>query len=102
MKTITILAEHLSDRALKAALPAEGLVSVIVSDAQSSATQRRAVREVHSFRNPARFSPRIRMQLVVHDDAVETVFDSLSFAHGAGFFSDAEAWMDEPANALVA
>lgn len=98
MKTVTILAEHLSDRALNAALPANGLVSVTVSDTPSGA----APRESRSFRNPARFSPSVRIDLVVEDAAVEAVFDCLAFAYGAGVFSDAEAWVGEPANALAA
>lgn len=102
MKTITILAEHLSDRALKATLPAGGLVSVAVSDTLSLSPPRGTAPESHRFHNPARFSPNVRVDLVVEDNAVETVFDALAFAYGAGLIGDAEAWVNEPANTLAA
>ena len=40
--------------------------------------------------------------MVVEDDAVDTVFDSISFAYGVGLLSDAEMWVNNSALALVA
>jgi hypothetical protein len=39
---------------------------------------------------------------MVDEAAVETVFDAVSFAYGAGLFSDAEMWVNEPLVALSA
>jgi nitrogen regulatory protein PII len=40
--------------------------------------------------------------MVVEDNAVETVFDAISFAYGVGLLGDAEMWVNAPALALVA
>ncbi len=100
MKNITIITEQVSETALAAALPAEGVVSVSVGRQVSAG--RAAVQDDRSFRNPARFNSVYRVDLVVEDDAVETVFDGISFAYGAGLFSDAEAWVSGPALPLSA
>ena len=55
-----------------------------------------------SFRNPNHFKANFRIELVVDDDAVESVFDAVDFAYGAGVFSDAEMWVGGPALALSA
>ena len=99
MKTVTIIAEQMTDRMLVAATPNRGVVSVRVSEAQSGL---REAAEVRSFRHPNRFDPHYRIDMVVEDDAVETVFDCVSVAYEAGFFSDAEAWVSTAALALSA
>lgn len=99
MKTVTIIAEQMTDRMLVAATPNRGVVSVRVSEAQSGL---RDTAEVRSFRNPNRFDPHYRIDMVVEDDAVETVFDCVSVAYETGFFSDAEAWVSTAALALSA
>lgn len=100
MKSISILAEQVSDRALAAVLPPTGIASVTLGDAGRRNSD--AVDDVRGFRNPARFSPRVRIDLVVDDHVVETVFDALSFAYGAGVFSDAEAWVNPAVPARAA
>jgi nitrogen regulatory protein PII len=99
MKNIAILAEQLSDRALAAALPSTGIASITISPDGSPRREAGARQNFHGFRNPARFSPSFRIDLIVEDEAVETVFDGISFAYGAGLFSDAEAWITGPAAA---
>lgn len=100
MKNIAILAERVTDSALAAVLPPEGVASLTIDRSARPESGMRT--NIQSFRNPARFNPSVRITLVVADDAVDTVFDSLSFAYGAGLFSDAEAWISEPAAALAA
>ena len=101
MKTITIITEQVTDRVLTAAMPPKGVASVRISanrngvDDVDAATYR-------SFRNPDRFKASYRIEMVVEDDAVETVFDAVSFAYGVGLLSDAEMWINPPALALVA
>ena len=97
MKTIAILAEQISDRALAAALPSTGIASVTISPNRSPRRDAGAMTAYHGFRNPARFNPSFRIDVVVEDEVVGTVFDGLSFAYGAGLFSDAEAWISESA-----
>ena len=99
MKNIAILAEQLSDRALAAALPSTGIASISISQERSLCRETGARQNFHGFRNPARFNPSVRIELVVEDESVETVFDGISFAYGAGLFSDAEAWISGPAAA---
>lgn len=100
MKTITIIAEQISEKTLAAALPAQGVRSVTVS--RRGADRHGAVEDYRSFRNPNRFAPSYRVDLAVDDDAVDTVFDGISFAYGAGLFSAAEAWVNSPELALSA
>lgn len=102
MKNITIIAEQISDTALAAAIPADGIGSVTVSrsggvrgDAVSSDTYR-------SFRNPNRFRGEYRVDLVVDDAAVDAVFDGIAIAYEAGFFSDAEVWVNDQGSAKAA
>ncbi len=99
MKTVTIIAEQMTDRMLVAATPNSGVVSISVSQVHSRV---RDAAEVKAFRNPNRFDPHYRIDMVVEDDAVETVVDCVSVAYEAGFFSDAEVWVDAPALALSA
>lgn len=102
MKNIAILAERVTERALAAILPPKGVASVTINADGCARPETGARTKVHAFRNPTRFSPSVRITLVVADDAVDTVLDSLSFAYGAGLFSDAEAWISEPATAQAA
>ena len=101
MKTITIITEQVTDRVLTAAMPPKGVASVRISanrngvDDVDAATYR-------SFRNPDRFKANYRIEMVVEDNAVETVFDAISFAYGVGLLGDTELWVKAPALALVA
>lgn len=102
MKTITIITEQVSDRALAAAIPTTGVASVNVSRNRSRAMDSADTQDYRSFRNPDRFRPDYRIELVVDDDAVQTVVDGVDFAYGAGLFSDAELWVTTPARARAA
>jgi nitrogen regulatory protein PII len=102
MKTITIIAERMTDQALAAIIPARGVASVDIRPNRADIRHAAAIRGYQSFRNPSRFTPAVRIDLVVDDDVVDTVFDSVSFAYGAGVFSDAEMWVEAPALALSA
>jgi nitrogen regulatory protein PII len=107
MKTITIVAERVTDQALAAAVPARGVASVKVRANRADVVRggkgdAATITGYQSFRNPSRFNPAVRIDLLVDDDAVETVFDGVSFAYAAGIFSDAEMWVEAPALALTA
>lgn len=98
MKTITILTEHTTDRGLAAAIPTAGVASVSISRSGLQSATLAAAAGYRSFRS-ARFSPQCRIDLVVDDAAVDSVIDCVSFAYGAGFFGDAEVWIDASAMA---
>ena len=102
MKTITIITEQVSDQSLTAALPAQGVQGYTVTRGRYTPRQSGAAEGVRAFQNRNRFSPTYRVDVIVDDDAVESVFDGISFAYGAGLFSDAEAWVSGPALALTA
>ena len=102
MKNVTIIAERLTDRMLAAAIPTAGVVSVSVSSRGLAVRDSVPAGNATAFHNPARFDPHYRIDMIVEDDAVDAVFDCISVAHGAGFFSDAEVWIDSPALALSA
>jgi nitrogen regulatory protein PII len=102
MKNITIIAERLTDQALSAVVPTSGVASVDVRRSSAGVRDTATMTGYQSFRNPSRFNPAVRIDLLVDDDAVETVFDGVSFAYAAGIFSDAEMWVEAPALALTA
>lgn len=91
MKTITIVTESITDRELTAAVPSTGVTWVDITRIGPVAVPTTAESRV-SFRS-ARFHPEFRIDMVVDDDAVDAVIDSVSFAYGAGFFGDAEVWI---------
>ena len=101
MRTITIIAEQVTDRVLTSAVPPKGVTSVRIS-ANRSGVDDVDVATYRSFRNPDRFKANYRVEMVVEDDAVQRVFDALSFAYGVGLLGDAEMWVNAPAFALVA
>lgn len=102
MKTVIILAERLTQSSLSAVVPARGVRSVRVEEDLSDSGNQFVGQGYRSYRNPRRFNPAIRIALLVEDEAVAAVFDAVSFAYGAGFFSDAEMWIESPALALSA
>ncbi len=102
MKSITIIAEQISDRALTAALPATGIASVAIKQNPGLGTGNSAVESYRALGNPRRFRANYRIELIVAEDAVESVFDGIAVAYGAGLFSDAEMWVDGGALASAA
>ena len=102
MKHITIIAERVSEQSLAAVLPPVGVSSVSVRRNRPADVDGAAMESHHQFHHPTRFRPEVRVDVVVADEAVDSVFDALSFAYGAGFFSDAEAWVNPHALALSA
>ncbi len=94
MKTITIITEQISDKAMAAVLPTSGVASVTVTEDGSSSRGSHATENFHGFRNPKRFSPHYRIDVVLDDATVDALFDSIAFAYEAGFFGDAEAWVN--------
>jgi nitrogen regulatory protein PII len=101
MKTITIVAERVTDHALSAIAPT-GVASIKVRANRADIRHTAGMQDYQSFRNPARFTPAVRIDLLVDDDTVETVFDAVSVAYAAGILSDAEMWVEAPALALTA
>lgn len=97
MKTITIITEQLSDKALAAITPIDGIRSVTINEDSSAGAADRpggiAPETVHGFRNPVRFNPNYRIDVVLDDATVDILFESIATAYEAGFFADAEAWV---------
>lgn len=94
MKTVIILTERVTDSSLSAVLPAEGVTSVRVRKNPSHAAKPPVAEGYRNYRNPLRFNPAVRIELLLEDVAADRVFDAVSFAYGAGFFSDAEMWIE--------
>ena len=98
MKTITIITEQLSDKALASITPITGVASVSVTGGRATSlldhTDDIAVENFHGFRNPERFNPGYRIDVVLDDATVDILFESIATAYEAGFFADAEAWVN--------
>jgi hypothetical protein len=88
MKTVTIIAEQMTDRMLVAATPTGGVVSVMVREADSTLSDVTEIAGRRAFRNPTRFNPRYRIDMVVDDVldgdviVVVTTLDVLEVAAG--------------------
>lgn len=102
MKTVIIIAERVTQSSVAAVVPASGVASVRVTRNHPGIRNNFAPGSYRSYRNPLRFTPAVRIELVVNDEAAQTVFDAVSFAHGAGFFSDAEIGIEPTALAVPA
>lgn len=102
MKSVTIIAEQISDRALAAALPTRGIASVVVTRNPGPRRGDAGIQNYQALRNPRRFNANYRIDLLVEEAALESVFDGVSFAYGAGLFSDAEMWVNRDALAAAA
>lgn len=94
MKTITIITEEISDKAMAAVLHSSGVASVTVTEDRAAGRDAVATEKFHGFRNLKRFSPNYRIEVVLDDETVDALFDSITVAYEAGFFSDAEAWVN--------
>ncbi|HPX35914.1 MAG TPA: P-II family nitrogen regulator [Mycobacterium sp.] len=97
MKTITIITEQMSDKSLTAILPGTGIASVTVTEGPAAGRDSVSTEEFRGFCNPRRFSPNYRIDVVLDDAAVGTLFDSIEYAYTGGFFGDAEAWVNTAA-----
>ena len=102
MKNIIIITEQLSDPSLKAALPAVGITSTVISHDRAHQSIGSGMENYRALHNPQRFRPNYRIELVVDEAAVDSVFDSVAIAYGAGVFSDAEMWVENIAAATAA
>lgn len=94
MKTITIITEQAPDEALAAVLPTTGISSVTVTEDSSAGWEATSAEIFRGYRNLRRFNPHYRIDVVVDDATVDVVFDSITVAYEAGFFWDAEAWVN--------
>ncbi len=102
MKIITIVTEKASDRELAAVLPPKGVASVAITRISGPRPPSAPVGSFRTFSNPNRFRAAYRVDVTVDEAAVETVFDAVSFAYGAGFLSDTEMWVNDSPLALSA
>lgn len=95
MKIITITAEQVSPEALNTALPADGVISVTVSETQSFSRTAISAGYYRGVKMPQHFTPVFRVEVEVEDFAVERVIDSIAFARSAGLFGTVRARLTE-------
>ena len=94
MKIITVIAEQVSPEALNAALPADGIIAVSVTETWSfSRTAESSTRTAES-RSPS-FTPGFRIEMEVEDTAVGAAIEGIAFARSAGLFGDARVHLSE-------
>ena len=93
MKIITVIAQQVSAEALNAAMPADGIVSVTVSETQSFSRTATGVGSYRGVKVPQHFTPIFRIELLVEDTAADQVIDGIAFARGAGLLGQAHAWV---------
>lgn len=95
MKIITVIAQQLSPDALNAALPADGVIAVTVSETQSFSRTASSVGSYRGVKVPQHFTPNVRIEFEVEDAAVARVIDGIAFARTAGLFGDARVRLSE-------
>ena len=93
MKTITIIAAQISAEALTTALPADGVVSVTVTEAQTFSRTGITVESYRGRKIAQHFSAGYRIEVVVEDSAVDRVIEGVAFARSAGLLGDARAYV---------
>ena len=86
MKILTVIAQQVSAEALNAALPADGVICVTVSETQSFSRTATTVGSYRGVKLPQHFTPVFRIEVLVEDDAIGQVIDGFSFARSAGLF----------------
>lgn len=95
MKIITIIAGQISAEALSTALPAEGVVSVAVTETQTFSRAALAVESYRGRKIAQHFAAGFRIEVVAEDAAVDAVITGVAFARSAGLLGDARAWVSE-------
>ena len=88
MKIITVIAEQVSAEALNTALPAEGVISVTVSETQSFSRTATSVGSYRGVKVPQHFTPVFRVELEVENSAVDQVLEGIAFTRSAGLFGE--------------
>lgn len=86
MKIITVIAEQVSAEALNTALPADGVISVTVSETQSFSRTATSAGSYPGVKVPQHFTPAFRVELEVENSAVDRVLDGIAFTRSAGLF----------------
>jgi nitrogen regulatory protein P-II 1 len=90
MKTITVIAEHVSPEALNAALPEDGVISVTVDEARSFSRTATSVQSYRGVKIGRHFTPVFRIEILADDAAVDRVVEGIAFARGAGLLGEAD------------
>lgn len=102
MKIITVIAQQVSPKALSTALPAEGVLSVTITETQSFNRTAASVQSYRGVKLSNHFTAVFRIEVAVEDDTVDRVIDGIAFARGAGLLGDARAWVSAAATDLFA
>lgn len=95
MKIITVIAQQVSPEALNAALPADGLVAVTVTETQSFSRTAASVGSYRGVKVAQHFTPNFRIEIEVEDTAVGMAIDGIAFARSAGLFGDARVRLSD-------
>ena len=95
MKIITVIAQQVSADALNAALPADGIISVTVSETQSFNRTATSVGSYLGVKVPEHFTRIFRVEIEVEDTAVDQVIEGIAFARSAGLFGDARVRLSD-------
>lgn len=93
MKIITIIAETVSGEALAAAIPADGIASVTVSETQTFSRTPAAVESYRGRKVAKHFSAGYRIEVAADDAAADAVIEGVAFVRSAGLLGDARAWI---------
>jgi nitrogen regulatory protein PII len=80
MKIITVIAQQVCADALDAVLPADGIISLTIGEAQSP------IRSATSI---------FRIELQIEDTAVDEVIEGIAFVRGAGLFGEARVRLSD-------
>lgn len=95
MKIITVIAEQVSPEALNAALPADGIIAVSVTETWSFSRTAESVDPYRGVKVAESFTPGFRIEMEVEDTAVGAAIEGIAFARSAGLFGDARVHLSE-------
>ncbi len=95
MKIITMIAEQVSPEALNAALPADGIIAVTVTETRSFSRTAASVGSYRGAKVAEHFTPDFRIELEVEDTAVGAALEGIAFARSAGLLGDARVRLSD-------
>ena len=95
MKILTVIAQQVSAEALNAALPAEGVICVTVSETQSFSRTPTTVGSYRGVKLPQHFTPVFRIEVLIEDEEGNEMV--LAYLNTGQFFGEMGLFHEQPA-----
>lgn len=95
VKIITVIAERVSPDSLNAALQADGIIAVTVTEARAFSRATVSAGCYCGVKVAEHFTPNFRIELEVEDAAAGAAIEGIAFARSAGLFGKASVRLSD-------